>query len=175
MDMKLGSLTYGAIINPIILKTFIRKCFLSLMLRSRNWSDINWAKISSDNKNLYGMNKALTVNMFDIEKYILIRDFYNETSQSFSRINSIALNRSDNYTKRLSYLLFRVSFIKWGNFNPLLGKYIGLYNTKDLSQLGYTIIFLNLAKIDFDNNLMFANISNNCEKFAVAVHYLSSI
>ncbi|KAF1740803.1 hypothetical protein MXB_2399, partial [Myxobolus squamalis] len=59
---------------------------------------------------------------------------------------------------------------KWGNFNPLLGEYIGLYNTKDLSQLGYTIIFLNLAKIDFDNNLMFANISNNFEKFAVALN-----
>ncbi|KAF1741083.1 hypothetical protein MXB_2110, partial [Myxobolus squamalis] len=44
----------------------------------RNWLDLSLAKISSDNKNLYGINKALTAKIFDIESSNLIRDFYNE-------------------------------------------------------------------------------------------------
>ncbi|KAF1741423.1 hypothetical protein MXB_106, partial [Myxobolus squamalis] len=212
LDTKLVSLIYGVMINLIILKIFNRNCCLSFMFRCRNWSDLNWAKISGDNKNLYGMNKAFTVNMFDIEKSNLIRDFYDETSQSFSRINSIALNGSDNILLSNGYLfcirsgklinhfdrfsphisgifmpsnieilintelwdlrtfklldralhlknvavkrtfnddiLFGESVRKdyhicylghhlfnWGNFHPLLGDYIGLYKSKDLSQL----------------------------------------
>ncbi|KAF1740708.1 hypothetical protein MXB_2086, partial [Myxobolus squamalis] len=52
----------------------------------------------------------------------------------------------------------------WEKFHSLLGEYIELYNSKDLSKLSYLKIFLNIVKKDFKSNLMFANISTNCTK-----------
>ncbi|KAF1741203.1 hypothetical protein MXB_3200, partial [Myxobolus squamalis] len=57
----------------------------------------------------------------------------------------------------------------WKKFKSIIGKYVTLYNSKDISQLGNINIFLNIVKIKFYTNLLFSNISNDCTKIVTGV------
>ncbi|KAF1741440.1 hypothetical protein MXB_4805, partial [Myxobolus squamalis] len=60
------------------------------------FKDMGFAKFTSDNLNIFGINNNLTAKMLNVETAQVLTKFYNKDIMNFPALNFLAINNEDN-------------------------------------------------------------------------------